>query len=80
MPAWESWLFAAAALLLIAPVVVWLGHALGKKAARAAPGLAATFWLLNAFFRVDPPPPPRAERVHKSEEDAGAPPAPHLDP
>jgi len=76
MPAYEKWLFAAAALIVIAPVAVWIGHSLGRKAARVAPGMAAALWLLNAFFRLDPPPPPRAERVHKSEEDAGAPPEP----
>jgi hypothetical protein len=74
MPAYEKWLVAGAALILLVPLAVWLGHGLGRKAARVAPGMAMALWFLNAFFKVDPPPPPRAERVHKDEEDAGAPP------
>ena len=73
MPAYETWAFTGLALILIAPIAVWLGHSLGKKAARAAPGMAVALWFLNAFFRLDPPPPPKAERVHKNEEDTGAP-------
>ena len=76
MPTWKHWLIAGAALILIAPIAVGLGHHFGKKAARAAPGLAMALWFFNAFFKIDPPPPPKAERVHKSEEDADAP----LDP
>jgi hypothetical protein len=76
MPAYMQWLIAAAALIVLAPAAVWLGHTYGRKAARAFPGMAAALWFFGAFFRIDPPPPPRAERVHKDEEDAGAPPAP----
>jgi hypothetical protein len=76
MPAYLQWLIAAAALIVLIPAAIWLGHAYGQKAARAFPGMAAALWVFGAFFRIDPPPPPQAERVHKDEEDAGAPPAP----
>jgi hypothetical protein len=71
---WKQWLIAGGASVLVASIAIRLGHALGKRATRAAPGLAMSLWFFNAFFKVDPPPPPKAERVHKSEEDAGAPP------
>jgi hypothetical protein len=74
MPPYMPWVLAVAALLVGAPAALWLGHRLGRKAARAFPGAAMALWVLNGFFRVDPPPPPKAERVHKGEEDAGAPP------
>ncbi len=76
MSSYSPWLLAAVALLLAAPVAVWLGRSLGKRAARAYPGMALALWFLNGFIRLDPPPPPKAERVHKSEEDAGDPPTP----
>jgi hypothetical protein len=76
MPAYLQWLIAAAALALLAPLALWVGRSMGRRAARAFPGMAAALWFFGAFFRLDPPPPPKAERVHKNEGDAGAPPAP----
>lgn len=69
-----TWLIALAAFLLLAPLTVWLGRAFGRKAGRAFPGAALALMMLQGFFRIDPPPPPKAERVHKDEEDAGDPP------
>jgi hypothetical protein len=76
MPTWAHWLIAGAALILIAPIAVGLGRHFGRKAARASPGLAMALLFFSSFLKIDPPPPPKAERVHKSEEDADAP----LDP
>jgi predicted MFS family arabinose efflux permease len=76
MEAYQQWLLAGLALLVAAPLAIWLGRSAGRRAARAFPGMAAALMLLNAFFRLDPPPPPKAERVHKNEEDPGAPPKP----
>jgi len=52
----------------------WAGLSVGRKAARRYPSMAAALWMLSTFLKIDPPPPPKAERVHKNEEDAGAPP------
>ena len=73
MTVWQQWLVAGAALIAIAPIAVALGLHFGKKAARASPGLAMALWFFSSFLKIDPPPPPKAERVHKSEEDADAP-------
>ena len=76
MPDYARWLIAGAALIVAFPLAVWLGISVGRRTARAMPGMAMTLWIISAFLKVDPPPPPKAERVHKDEEDAGAP----LDP
>lgn len=68
------WLIAAAAFVLLTPLAVWLGRTFGRKAAKAYPGAALALMMFQGFFRIDPPPPPKAERVHKDEEDAGDPP------
>jgi hypothetical protein len=52
----------------------WLGVVLGRRTARAFPGAAGALWLLMSFLKIDPPPPPRAERVTRDEEGAGDPP------
>ncbi len=69
-----DWLKIAVALIVGGLLVGWLGRALGRKAARRYPAMAGALWLLSTFLKVDPPPPPKAERITKSEEDAGAPP------
>ncbi len=68
------WLGAAAASLVVFVLAGWLGLALGRKTARRFPAMAGALWMLSSFLRLDPPPPPRAERITKSEEDAGDPP------
>lgn len=68
------WLIGAALLVALALLAGWAGVALGRKAARRYPSLAMALWIFSTFLKIDPPPPPKAERVHKSEEDAGAPP------
>ncbi len=76
MPVYLQWLVALAALVLIAPLMVWLGHVVGRKVARKNPGLGIALLLFVPFFKLDPPPPPPAEAVHKDDEDPGAPPKP----
>ena len=60
--------------LAIAGAAGWAGIALGKRTARRHPSAAAALWMLSMFLKIDPPPPPKAERVSKPEEGAGAPP------
>ncbi len=69
-----GWLRVTAALVVVCVLAGWLGRSLGRKAARRYPAMAGALWLLSTFLKVDPPPPPKAERITKSEEDAGAPP------
>ena len=73
MPVYLQWLLAAGALALIAPAMVWLGHAAGRWSARKSPGLGMALLLFVPFFKLDPPPPPPAEQVHKDDEDAREP-------
>ena len=68
------WLKVAAAMAVGFALAGWLGSTLGRKAARRYPAMAAALWMLSTFLKLDPPPPPKAERITKSEEDAGAPP------
>ncbi len=68
------WLRVAVALVVVFLLAGWLGLALGRKAARSFPAMAGALWMLSTFLKLDPPPPPKAERITKSEEDAGAPP------
>ena len=69
-----GWLTAAVVLAVAFALAGWLGLALGRKTARRFPAMAGALWMLSVFLKVDPPPPPKAERVTKGEEDAGAPP------
>ncbi len=69
-----AWLRSAAALIVVCVLAGWVGRALGRKAARRYPAMAGALWLLSTFLKVDPPPPPKAERITRSEKDAGAPP------
>ncbi len=62
------------ALAIAAPLMAWLGIALGRKAAKRSPGFAAALWILSTFIKIDPPPPPKAERVVKDDGAAGDPP------
>ncbi len=64
----------AVGLVVVLGLAGWLGSTLGHKVARRFPAMAGALWMLSTFLKIDPPPPPRAERVSKGEEDAGAPP------
>ena len=68
------WLAVAIALVVVSVLAGWLGASLGRKTARNFPSVASALWILSTFLKIDPPPPPKAERITKSEEDAGAPP------
>lgn len=68
-----TWLALGAALVVI-PLAAWLGLKLGRQTARKHPGMAAALWVLSTFIKLDPPPPPKAERIIKDEEGAGDPP------
>ena len=68
------WLGVALGLVVVLALAGWLGSTLGRKAARRFPAMAGALWMLSTFLKIDPPPPPKAERVTRSEEDAGAPP------
>ena len=68
------WLGVAVGLVVVLGLAGWIGAALGHKAARRFPAMAGALWMLSTFLKVDPPPPPKAERVTRNEEDAGAPP------
>ena len=69
-----TWLMVAAGLLVVLVLGGWLGATLGRKTARRFPAMASALWMLSTFLKIDPPPPPKAERVTRNEEDAGAPP------
>ena len=68
------WLAMAGALVAALVLAGVLGLTLGRKARRHYPALAGALWMLSTFLKIDPPPPPKAERITRSEEDAGAPP------
>ena len=68
------WLGVVAGLVVVLALAGWLGAAAGRKAARRFPAMAGALWMLSTFLKLDPPPPPKAERVTRNEEDAGAPP------
>ena len=70
------WLETAAALLVTFALAGWLGLSFGRRTARRFPAMAGALWMISTFLKIDPPPPPKAERVTRSEEDAGAPPKP----
>jgi hypothetical protein len=76
MPVYLQWLLAAAALVLLAPAMIWLGDLFGRNVGRKNPGLGIALLLFVPFFKLDAPPPPPAEQVHKDDEDPGAPPKP----
>ena len=59
---------------VLAVLAGWLGARLGAKAARKYPSLAMSLIIIGSFFKIDPQPPPRSERVLKDEEAAGDPP------
>ncbi len=61
-------------MIVVSVLAGWLGLTLGRKGLRRFPAMAGALWMLSTFLKIDPPPPPKAERVTKSEEDAGAPP------
>jgi len=63
-----------AVFVVAVPLLGWLGLVLGKRTARKNPGFAAALWMLSTFLKIDPPPPPKAERVVKDEGAAGDPP------
>ena len=65
------WIAIISALVVLAG---WLGSRLGAKAARKYPSLAMSLIIIGSFFKIDPPPPPRTERILKDEEGAGDPP------
>lgn len=71
----SQWLVALAIAIVFIPLAAWAGVAYGKHAARKYPGLALALHVFMGFFKLDPPPPPKAERVVKNEESAGDPPA-----
>jgi hypothetical protein len=71
------WIASLAAFLALAGGATWLGITLGRHTAKKYPGLAMGLILFSSFFKLDPPLPPRAERIIKDEEDdeaGGAPP------
>lgn len=69
----STWIALGAAVAVI-PLAAWLGLTLGRRTARKHPGMAAALWVLSTFIKLDPPPPPKAERIIKDEETAGDPP------
>ena len=68
------WLGVAVGLMVVLGLAGWLGSTLGRKMTRRFPAMAGALWMLSTFLKLDPPPPPKAERVTRNEEDAGAPP------
>ena len=70
----RQWLIAAGILMVFIPFAVWAGIAGGRSMAKKYPSAAAALWILGTFLKIDPPPPPKAERVTKDEETAGDPP------
>ncbi len=69
-----GWLSTAIGVVVVFALAGWLGLAVGHRTARRFPAMAGALWMLSTFLKIDPPPPPRAERINRSEEDAGAPP------
>lgn len=65
---------ALGAAVVLIPLAAWLGLKAGRRTARKHPGAAAALWVLFSFLKLDPPPPPKAERILKDEEGAGDPP------
>jgi hypothetical protein len=74
MAATQQWLIAGVIALVAFPLAAWAGIAYGKRVARKYPGAAIALHVFMGFFKLDPPPPPKAERVTRNEEDAGDPP------
>ncbi len=74
MHAIPIWLGTAAAVAVVFVLAGWLGVVTGRKAARRFPAMAGALWILSTFLKIDPPPPPKAERVTRNEDDAGVPP------
>jgi hypothetical protein len=72
----REWLIALAIMAVLLPLAAWAGIRYGARVARRNPSAAMALWMLMAMFKVDPPPPPRIERVSKDEEGAGEPPKP----
>jgi hypothetical protein len=70
----SSVVFALALAAVLLPLAGWLGLRIGRRTARKHPGMAAALWVLSTFIKLDPPPPPKAERIVKDEEGAGDPP------
>ncbi len=68
------WLATAIAVMAALALAGWLGLTMGRKTARRFPAMAGALWMISTFLKVDPPPPPKAERITRSEEDAGDPP------
>lgn len=70
----RDWLIPLGAAFIVIPLIGWIGVVSGRYAAKKNPAMAASLWMLMAFFKVDPPPPPKAERVVRDEGAAGDPP------
>jgi hypothetical protein len=66
-----AWIVGGFALSLAAG---WLGLQGGRHVARKNPSVASALWMLSVFLKIDPPPPPKAERVLKDEDRRGEPP------
>jgi hypothetical protein len=79
MPTWLGDVFALAALIILAPLLAWLGHRHGRSL-RGGIALAS---LMLGFAVLDPPTKPVIEASQKrdSEEDeSGDPPDPDVAP
>jgi hypothetical protein len=70
----RDWTIAGAIMVVLLPLAAWAGIAFGTRTARRNPSAAMALWMLMSIFKVDPPPPPKLERVSKDEEGAGDPP------
>jgi MFS family permease len=68
------WAVGAALLLLVAPVLGYLGARLGRRAVKAMPSLAGAAWFLMSFFLLSPPPPPSEQTLRDDDDPAGDPP------
>jgi hypothetical protein len=66
-----AWIAAAVVVIIAAG---WLGLQSGRHIARKNPSVASALWMLSVFLKIDPPPPPKAERVLKDEDRRGEPP------
>ena len=78
MPAWLGYLLAFAALLVIAPLIGWLGHRYGRQIKGGA-ALASVMLGMGALF--DPPvkaPTVAEEAQVKGDEESGDPPDPDV--
>jgi hypothetical protein len=70
----KDWLIVLSILAVVGPLAAWAGTRYGFRVARRNPSAAMALWMMMSIFKVDPPPPPKLERVSKGEEGAGDPP------